>query len=76
MTPCEQEAWGGAPVGSVLQECPQNPTSFPYSVPRVSRLLADARTVLGGPSAQRTLTGLGKLMPLLRAMSSRGREGP
>ncbi|XP_071461042.1 phospholipid-transporting ATPase ABCA7 isoform X11 [Marmota flaviventris] len=37
----------------------------------VSRLLADARTVLGGPSAQRTLTGLGKLMPLLRAVSSR-----
>ncbi|XP_047388210.1 phospholipid-transporting ATPase ABCA7 [Sciurus carolinensis] len=35
----------------------------------VSRLLADARTVLGSPSAHRTLTALGKLMPLLRAVS-------
>lgn len=33
----------------------------------VSRLLADAHTVLGGPSARRTLASLGALMPTLRA---------
>ncbi|KAM6168041.1 phospholipid-transporting ATPase ABCA7 [Erethizon dorsatum] len=36
----------------------------------VSRLLADARTVLGGPSAHRMLAGLGALMPMLRAAQS------
>ncbi|KFO28911.1 ATP-binding cassette sub-family A member 7 [Fukomys damarensis] len=36
----------------------------------VSRLLVDARTVLGGPSARRTLAGLGALMPMLRAARS------
>ncbi|XP_023589109.1 phospholipid-transporting ATPase ABCA7 [Trichechus manatus latirostris] len=33
----------------------------------VSRLLAEAYGVLGGPNANRTLAGLGKLMPMLRA---------
>lgn len=42
------------------------------SVRRVSRLLADARTVLGGPSAHRTLASLGKLMPMLRAAGATG----
>lgn len=37
------------------------------SVSRVSRLLADARTVLGGPSAHRMLASLRKLMPILKA---------
>ncbi|XP_012921244.1 ATP-binding cassette sub-family A member 7 [Heterocephalus glaber] len=36
----------------------------------VSRLLADARAVLGGPSARRTLAGLGTLIPMLRAAHS------
>uniref|UniRef100_A0A8C8YZG7 ATP binding cassette subfamily A member 7 n=1 Tax=Prolemur simus TaxID=1328070 RepID=A0A8C8YZG7_PROSS len=36
----------------------------------VSRLLADARTVLGGPSAHRTLAGLRKVMPMLRTTHS------
>lgn len=44
------------------------------SVPRVSRLLADARAVLGGPSAHRTLASLGKLMPVLRAAGGPGEE--
>ncbi|XP_058393801.1 phospholipid-transporting ATPase ABCA7 isoform X3 [Diceros bicornis minor] len=60
--------------------CNMNNTCFPRPTPGeepgvlsnfndslVSRLLADARTVLGGPSAHRTLAGLGKLMPTLRA---------
>lgn len=37
------------------------------SVSRVSRLLADARTVLGGPSAHRMLVSLRKLIPILKA---------
>ncbi|EHB16945.1 ATP-binding cassette sub-family A member 7 [Heterocephalus glaber] len=36
----------------------------------VSRLLADARAVLGGPSARRMLAGLGTLIPMLRAAHS------
>ncbi|XP_075854307.1 phospholipid-transporting ATPase ABCA7 [Microcebus murinus] len=36
----------------------------------VSRLLADARTVLGGPSAHRTLAGLRKVIPMLRTTHS------
>ncbi|XP_013360552.1 PREDICTED: ATP-binding cassette sub-family A member 7 isoform X2 [Chinchilla lanigera] len=39
----------------------------------VSRLLADARTVLGGAGARRTLAGLGALMPTLRAVHSAAR---
>ncbi|XP_027402446.1 ATP-binding cassette sub-family A member 7 isoform X5 [Bos indicus x Bos taurus] len=41
--------------------------SLLLSVSRVSRLLADARTVLGGPSAHRMLASLRKLMPILKA---------
>nr|XP_044990914.1 phospholipid-transporting ATPase ABCA7 isoform X2 [Jaculus jaculus] len=37
----------------------------------VSRVLNDARTVLGGRSAQRTLSELGKLMPTLKAARDR-----
>uniref|UniRef100_A0A8C0KX41 ATP binding cassette subfamily A member 7 n=1 Tax=Canis lupus dingo TaxID=286419 RepID=A0A8C0KX41_CANLU len=60
--------------------CTLNNTCFPQPTPAeqpgvlsnfrdslVSRLLADAHTVLGGPSARRTLTSLGKLMPTLSA---------
>lgn len=53
----------------------ETPPTAP-SVPRVSRLLADARTVLGGPSAHRTLASLGKLMSLLRAAGTTGEAGP
>ncbi|XP_042553053.1 phospholipid-transporting ATPase ABCA7 [Dipodomys spectabilis] len=37
----------------------------------ISRLLADAHTVLGSPNAHRTLTALGKLMPLLRSAGNK-----
>ncbi|XP_062967298.1 phospholipid-transporting ATPase ABCA7 [Cynocephalus volans] len=63
--------------------CNVNNTCFPQPMPGeeagllnnfndslVSRLLADARSVLGGPSARRTLAGLRKLMPTLRAAHS------
>ncbi|XP_061279370.1 phospholipid-transporting ATPase ABCA7 isoform X3 [Bos javanicus] len=60
--------------------CNVNNTCFPWQTPGeepgvlsnfkdslVSRLLADARTVLGGPSAHRMLASLRKLMPILKA---------
>ncbi|XP_065774517.1 phospholipid-transporting ATPase ABCA7 isoform X5 [Muntiacus reevesi] len=60
--------------------CNVNNTCFPWRTPGeepgilsnfkdslVSRLLADARTVLGGPSAHRMLASLRKLMPILKA---------
>ncbi|XP_024896512.1 ATP-binding cassette sub-family A member 7 isoform X3 [Pteropus alecto] len=60
--------------------CNVNNTCFPQHTPGeepgvlsnfndslVSRLLADARAVLGGPRARRMLVSLGKLMPKLRA---------
>lgn len=56
-------------TGGVCQSPPPAP-----SVPRVSRLLVDARTVLGGPSAHRTLASLGKLAPMLRAAGRAGKE--
>ncbi|XP_032989948.1 phospholipid-transporting ATPase ABCA7 isoform X5 [Rhinolophus ferrumequinum] len=77
--------------------CNVNNTCFPQRTPGeepgvlsnfnntlVSRLLADARIVLGGPSAHRMLASLGKLMPTLRAAgradwpqsSDRPQEGP
>lgn len=77
--------------------CNMNNTCFPQPTPGeepgvlsnfndslVSRLLADARTVLGGPRAHRMLAGLGKLMPTLRAArraagtqpTDRPQEGP
>uniref|UniRef100_A0A8C7A8Y8 ABC transporter domain-containing protein n=1 Tax=Neovison vison TaxID=452646 RepID=A0A8C7A8Y8_NEOVI len=69
--------------------CNLNNTCFPQPTPAeqprvlsnfqdslVSRLLADARTVLGGPSAHRTLASLGKLMSLLRAAGTTGEAGP
>ncbi|XP_012878140.1 PREDICTED: ATP-binding cassette sub-family A member 7 [Dipodomys ordii] len=37
----------------------------------ISRLLADAHTVLGSPNAHRTLTALGKLMPLLKSAGNK-----
>ncbi|XP_053437443.1 phospholipid-transporting ATPase ABCA7 [Nycticebus coucang] len=48
-----------------LGEEPQLLNNFNHSL--VSRLLADAHAVLGGPSVHRTLAGLRKLMPTLRA---------
>uniref|UniRef100_A0A8P0NKN6 ATP binding cassette subfamily A member 7 n=1 Tax=Canis lupus familiaris TaxID=9615 RepID=A0A8P0NKN6_CANLF len=67
--------------------CTLNNTCFPQPTPAeqpgvlsnfrdslVSRLLADAHTVLGGPSARRTLTSLGKLMPTLSAAGRAGEE--
>nr|XP_025875051.1 ATP-binding cassette sub-family A member 7 [Vulpes vulpes] len=66
--------------------CTLNNTCFPQPTPAeqpgvlsnfkdslVSRLLADAHTVLGGPSARRTLASLGKLMPTLSATSRAAR---
>ncbi|XP_055285246.1 phospholipid-transporting ATPase ABCA7 isoform X8 [Moschus berezovskii] len=60
--------------------CNVNNTCFPWQTPGeepgvlsnfkdslVSRLLADVRTVLGGPSARRMLASLRKLMPILKA---------
>uniref|UniRef100_A0A8C2RYR2 ATP binding cassette subfamily A member 7 n=1 Tax=Capra hircus TaxID=9925 RepID=A0A8C2RYR2_CAPHI len=60
--------------------CNVNNTCFPWQTPGeepgvlsnfkdslVSRLLADARTVLGGPSAHRMLVSLRKLIPILKA---------
>ncbi|OWK12339.1 ABCA7 [Cervus elaphus hippelaphus] len=60
--------------------CNVNNTCFPWRTPGeepgvlsnfkdslVSRLLADARTVLGGPNAHRMLASLRKLMPILKA---------
>lgn len=61
--------WGQAPG------CSPKPPPPAIFVPRVSRLLADARTILGGPSAHRMLTSLGKLMPTLRAAQGAGEEG-
>uniref|UniRef100_A0A452QVR2 ATP binding cassette subfamily A member 7 n=1 Tax=Ursus americanus TaxID=9643 RepID=A0A452QVR2_URSAM len=65
--------------------CNVNNTCFPQPTPAeqpgvlsnfkdslVSRLLVDARTVLGGPSAHRTLASLGKLAPMLRAAGRAG----
>uniref|UniRef100_A0A2K6K140 ATP binding cassette subfamily A member 7 n=1 Tax=Rhinopithecus bieti TaxID=61621 RepID=A0A2K6K140_RHIBE len=48
-----------------LGEEPGHLSNFNNSL--VSRLLADAHTVLGGASAHRTLAGLGKLIATLRA---------
>ncbi|XP_022381242.1 ATP-binding cassette sub-family A member 7 isoform X2 [Enhydra lutris kenyoni] len=69
--------------------CNLNNTCFPQPTPAeqprvlsnfqdslVSRLLADARTVLGGPSAHRTLASLGKLMPMLRAAGTTAQRQP
>ncbi|XP_029419017.1 ATP-binding cassette sub-family A member 7-like [Nannospalax galili] len=61
----------------LIYSCFQHPTpgekpgvlsNFKNSL--VSRLLADARSVLGGRSARDTLAALGKLLPLLRAAQS------
>ncbi|XP_055226996.1 phospholipid-transporting ATPase ABCA7 isoform X7 [Gorilla gorilla gorilla] len=69
--------------------CNVNNTCFPQLTPGeepgrlsnfndslVSRLLADARTVLGGASAHRTLAGLGKLIATLRAARSTAQPQP
>ncbi|CAD7685899.1 unnamed protein product [Nyctereutes procyonoides] len=69
--------------------CTLNNTCFPQPTPAeqpgvlsnfkdslVSRLLADAHTVLGGPSARRTLASLGKLMPTLSAAGRAARPQP
>uniref|UniRef100_A0A452QW96 ATP binding cassette subfamily A member 7 n=1 Tax=Ursus americanus TaxID=9643 RepID=A0A452QW96_URSAM len=69
--------------------CNVNNTCFPQPTPAeqpgvlsnfkdslVSRLLVDARTVLGGPSAHRTLASLGKLAPMLRAAGRAVRAPP
>uniref|UniRef100_A0A2I3REE5 ATP binding cassette subfamily A member 7 n=1 Tax=Pan troglodytes TaxID=9598 RepID=A0A2I3REE5_PANTR len=69
--------------------CNVNNTCFPQLTPGeepghlsnfndslVSRLLADARTVLGGASAHRTLAGLGKLIAMLRAARSTAQPQP
>ncbi|XP_045656151.1 phospholipid-transporting ATPase ABCA7 isoform X2 [Ursus americanus] len=69
--------------------CNVNNTCFPQPTPAeqpgvlsnfkdslVSRLLVDARTVLGGPSAHRTLASLGKLAPMLRAAGRAAQPQP
>ncbi|XP_030651874.1 phospholipid-transporting ATPase ABCA7 isoform X2 [Nomascus leucogenys] len=69
--------------------CNVNNTCFPQLTPGeepgrlsnfndslVSRLLADARTVLGGASAHRMLAGLGKLIATLRAARSTAQPQP
>ncbi|XP_034513255.1 phospholipid-transporting ATPase ABCA7 [Ailuropoda melanoleuca] len=69
--------------------CNVNNTCFPQPTPAeqpgvlsnfkdslVSRLLVDARTVLGGPNAHRTLASLGKLVPMLRAAGGAARPQP
>ncbi|XP_041616343.1 phospholipid-transporting ATPase ABCA7 isoform X2 [Vulpes lagopus] len=69
--------------------CTLNNTCFPQPTPAeqpgvlsnfkdslVSRLLADAHTVLGGPSARRTLASLGKLMPTLSAAGRAAQPQP
>ncbi|XP_059244429.1 phospholipid-transporting ATPase ABCA7 isoform X3 [Mustela nigripes] len=69
--------------------CNLNNTCFPQPTPAeqprvlsnfqdslVSRLLADARTVLGGPSTHRMLASLGKLMSLLRAAGTTAQHQP
>uniref|UniRef100_A0A2K5IRG0 ABC transporter domain-containing protein n=1 Tax=Colobus angolensis palliatus TaxID=336983 RepID=A0A2K5IRG0_COLAP len=57
-----------------LGEEPGRLSNFNNSL--VSRLLADAHTVLGGASAHRTLAGLGKLIATLRAAPSTARPQP
>ncbi|XP_011928212.1 PREDICTED: ATP-binding cassette sub-family A member 7 isoform X4 [Cercocebus atys] len=57
-----------------LGEEPGRLSNFNNSL--VSRLLADARTVLGGAGAHRTLAGLGKLIAMLRAAPSTARPQP
>uniref|UniRef100_A0AC11E1X8 ATP binding cassette subfamily A member 7 n=1 Tax=Ovis aries TaxID=9940 RepID=A0AC11E1X8_SHEEP len=69
--------------------CNVNNTCFPWQTPGeepgvlsnfkdslVSRLLADARTVLGGPSAHRMLVSLRKLIPILKAAHTAGARIP
>ncbi|XP_027825964.2 phospholipid-transporting ATPase ABCA7 isoform X8 [Ovis aries] len=69
--------------------CNVNNTCFPWQTPGeepgvlsnfkdslVSRLLADARTVLGGPSAHRMLVSLRKLIPILKAAHTAGATFP
>jgi hypothetical protein len=58
-------------MGSWTLEAPP-PT--PSLLPRISRLLADTRTVLGGHSIQDMLDALGKLIPVLRAVGGGGRD--
>lgn len=47
---------------------------IPSLLPRISRLLADARTVLGGRNTQDMLDALRKLIPVLRAVGGGGRD--
>lgn len=64
-TPCKQALWvrqSRVGAGCLPSRCLQL-----LFVPRVSRLLADARAILRGPRARRMLVSLGKLMPKLRA---------
>ncbi|CAH6779324.1 phospholipid-transporting ATPase ABCA7 [Phodopus roborovskii] len=67
--------WLQGLICNVNNSCFQQPTpgekpgvlsNFKDSL--ISRVLADARTVLGGRSTREMLAALGKLMPLLRAM--------
>lgn len=74
-TPCKPAAAGAA--GCVWVEGRPATASRPLSVPRVSRLLADAHTVLGAPRAHRMLASLRQLMPTLRAARGAGEKaGP
>lgn len=67
----ELDRWGVA--GEWTLEAP--PPSLIASLPlRISRLLADARTALGGQSTQDMLAALGKLIPVLREVGGGGRD--
>lgn len=50
------------------------PPPIPSLLPRILKLLADTRTVLGGHSTQDMLDALGKLIPVLRAVGGGGRD--
>lgn len=50
------------------------PPPIPSLPPRISRLLADARTALGSHSTQDMLAALGKLIPVLREVGGEGRD--
>ncbi|GAB1295321.1 ATP-binding cassette sub-family A member 7 [Apodemus speciosus] len=51
--------------------CNVNNSCFQHPTPGISRLLADARTVLGGQSTQDMLDALRKLIPVFKAVGAR-----
>lgn len=67
----ELDRWGVA--GDWTLEAPP-PSLVASLLLRISRLLADARTALGGQSTQDMLAALGKLIPVLREVGGGGRD--